>query len=83
MKAYPDTKIEIKGFTDSRGSETANMTLSEKRADAVLQYMASQGIDAKRMKAVGLGEDPKYFVGDNNTAEGRQMNRRVTISKVE
>ncbi|HOP06519.1 MAG TPA: thrombospondin type 3 repeat-containing protein [candidate division Zixibacteria bacterium] len=83
MKAYPETKIEIKGFTDSQGSETANMTLSQNRANAALEYLKSKGIAESRMTATGLGENPQYFIGDNDTVEGRQMNRRVTISKVE
>ena len=59
------------------------MTLSQNRANAALEYLKSKGIAESRMTATGLGENPQYFIGDNDTVEGRQMNRRVTISKVE
>jgi OOP family OmpA-OmpF porin len=82
MKAYVDYRIEIDGFTDNVGSETANRTLSQKRADAVMAYLLSKGIDADRMTAKGYGEDPNFAIGDNNTPEGRQLNRRVEIISV-
>ncbi len=80
MKAYPDTKIEIAGFTDDVGSEKANLTLSQKRADGVMKYLIDKGVEPERMSAIGHGENPKYFIGDNKTAEGRQKNRRVEIN---
>ena len=83
LYAYPETKIEIAGFTDNRGSEISNLTLSQKRAQAVLEYLAGVGIAVERMKAVGYGENRMYFVGDNNTEAGRRANRRVEIRSVE
>ncbi|MBD3333397.1 OmpA family protein [candidate division GN15 bacterium] len=83
LRAYPETRIEIRGFTDATGPTDFNMQLSQERADAVLQYLVSQGIDVDRMTARGFGENPEYFVADNATPEGRQKNRRVEIVSVE
>jgi outer membrane protein OmpA-like peptidoglycan-associated protein/opacity protein-like surface antigen len=83
MKAYTGTVIEINGFTDDVGSESSNQVLSEKRADGVRDYLLRGGVEFERMTTQGFGEDPNFFVGDNKTAEGRQMNRRVEILSVE
>lgn len=75
LNHYPDTDIEIQGHTDSRGSESYNQTLSEKRASEVNSYLLQKGITGTRMKIKGFGETlPKY---DNDTEEGRAQNRRV------
>jgi len=67
----------VAGYTDSAGSDAYNKALSLRRARAVADYLASQGIDAGRMVVKGMGEaDP---VADNRTAEGRAKNRRVVI----
>ncbi len=79
MKNYTGVKIEIDGFTDDVGKDAANQTLSEKRAQGVMEYLLKQGVAADRMISKGFGENPAYFVGDNKTPEGRQMNRRVEI----
>jgi outer membrane protein OmpA-like peptidoglycan-associated protein/opacity protein-like surface antigen len=79
MRAYPETRININGFTDSQGSRAHNLELSQKRAAAVRQYLMDNGIDGQRMIANGFGENPEYFVADNETAEGRWENRRVEI----
>ena len=74
---YPSLRLAIEGHTDSTGSAEFNQALSEKRADAVRDYLASQGLDAGTLSAQGLGmNDP---IADNKTAEGRQKNRRVEI----
>jgi outer membrane protein OmpA-like peptidoglycan-associated protein len=74
---YPSLRLAIEGHTDSTGSAEFNQALSEKRADAVRDYLVSQGLDAGTLSAQGLGmNDP---VADNKTAEGRQKNRRVEI----
>jgi len=80
---FPDIKIAIKGFTDNTGSESYNRELSDKRAKAVMAYLAELGVDKNRMTAKGYGEDPQYFIGDNGTPEGRAMNRRVEVESVE
>ena len=74
---YPSLHLTIEGHTDSTGSAEFNQTLSQKRADAVHDYLVSQGLDASGLSAQGLGmENP---VADNSTNEGRQKNRRVEI----
>jgi outer membrane protein OmpA-like peptidoglycan-associated protein len=74
---YPSLHLAIEGHTDSTGSPEFNQTLSQKRADAVHDYLVSQGLDGGALSAQGLGmENP---VADNSTAEGRQKNRRVEI----
>jgi outer membrane protein OmpA-like peptidoglycan-associated protein len=83
MLAYTGTYIEIDGFTDNVGSESSNMILSQKRADGVMEYLLKKGVPAERMTVKGFGEDPKYFVGDNKTPEGKQQNRRVEIISTE
>ena len=82
MEAYVDYRIEIDGFTDNVGSEQANMELSRKRANAVMQYLLDKGVEPSRMTAKGFGEDPNYAIGDNSTPEGRQVNRRVEIVSI-
>ncbi len=69
--------IVVEGHTDSRGSDENNMTLSQKRADAVRTYLISQGITSSKITAVGWGEARP--LADNNTAEGRANNRRVEL----
>jgi len=80
--AYPDTKIHISGYTDSRGSEQKNQTLSENRANGVMQYLESKGVHKDCMTAKGYGMNPKYYVADNKTEAGRAQNRRVEIVSV-
>jgi OOP family OmpA-OmpF porin len=75
LKAYPVTYAEIEGHTDSTGSDTYNLKLSQKRAESVMKHLADKGIDPSRMKAVGYGETRP--VADNSTKEGRDKNRRV------
>ena len=79
VKKYPGAKISVDGYTDSISTDEYNMKLSELRATAVKDYLIKEaGIDSSKIKAVGHGEaDP---VADNNTAEGRAQNRRVTVS---
>jgi outer membrane protein OmpA-like peptidoglycan-associated protein len=75
--AYPDLKLQVEGYTDSIGSEEYNQTLSEKRAEAVRDYLVSSGVSMNNVAAQGLGKaDP---VADNSTAAGRKLNRRVEM----
>ena len=74
----PDTNINIYGHTDSKGTDAYNMTLSEKRANSVVNYLASHGVKRNRMFAKGMGEsDP---VATNETEAGRAENRRVEFA---
>ena len=74
---YPSLRLAIEGHTDSTGSETFNQTLSEKRADAVRDYLVTQGLEEGKLTAEGLGMTNP--VSDNTTTQGRQKNRRVEI----
>jgi outer membrane protein OmpA-like peptidoglycan-associated protein len=76
LKANPDAIVEIQGHTDSVGSSSYNMSLSQARANSVKDYLVRyHGIDPRRLIAVGYGETKP--IGDNTTREGRAMNRRV------
>ncbi len=76
MRQYEGTVVEVRGFTDDRGSAVYNLQLSEKRAKAVADKLVSDfGIDSKRVSAVGYGESNP--IADNATARGRAQNRRV------
>jgi outer membrane protein OmpA-like peptidoglycan-associated protein len=75
--AYPDLRLEIDGYTDAIGSDDYNQTLSDKRAEAVRDYLVNSGVSMNNVVARGLGKsDP---VADNSTAAGRQLNRRVEM----
>jgi len=77
LLAYPGLKIQLEGHTDSVGTDAYNLKLSQQRADAVRDYLVSQNVPAETVSAVGLGkEDP---VASNDTAAGRQQNRRVDM----
>ncbi len=75
LKDNPDYNIEINGHTDNVGNEKSNLTLSEKRANAVKRYLEKSGIDGNRMKAQGFGDTKP--IDTNSTAKGRANNRRV------
>lgn len=81
MKEYPNTRFLVEGHTDSSGSDELNLRLSEERAAAVRDYLISQGIPATRISSQGFGEERP--VAPNNTAAGRQKNRRVELSLIE
>jgi len=68
---------EIQGHTDDVGNDANNMTLSQKRAQSVVDYLLSKGVSGNRLKAVGYGESAPKF--DNKTADGRAQNRRIEI----
>jgi len=70
---------EIQGHTDDVGTDANNLTLSQKRAQAVLDYLVAKGVSGSRLKAVGYGESQPKF--DNKTADGRAQNRRIEIVK--
>ena len=76
MKQYPMTDTVIEGHTDSVGTNAYNLSLSQRRAEAVRQVLIDQfKVDASRLTSVGYGEERP--IADNRTAEGRQLNRRV------
>lgn len=76
LKAFPSVKIRIGGYTDNTGSDEINAKISQDRADKVMQELQSMDIKAQVVKAEGYG--PQYPIADNNTREGRALNRRVS-----
>ncbi len=77
LKAYPQRKVLIEGYTDSTGSDQTNQTLSDRRADSVMTALVGMGVDRRQMSAQGYGET--HPVAGNDNSGGRQMNRRVEI----
>ena len=77
MNDYPKLKIEVSGHTDNVGSREYNLKLSQQRAQAVANYLISNGIDKSRIVSVGYGFDKP--ISDNNSAAGRKLNRRSEI----
>jgi outer membrane protein W len=81
MGDVPFATALIEGHTDSVGSDDYNLKLSDRRAKAVFDYLASRGVDPARVKSVGKGETAP--IADNSTAEGRQENRRVMLIRTD
>lgn len=75
MSDYPDLRIEVEGHTDSDGSESYNLRLSQARADAVREYLSGKGISESRLQSVGYGETRP--IDTNRTSTGKANNRRV------
>lgn len=75
---FTDTRLQVTGHTDSTGALDYNYNLSERRANSVANYLASQGIDQGRLITQGMGPDQP--VASNNTDSGRAQNRRVELS---
>jgi len=78
LRGEPNLRAEIAGHTDSSGEDAYNQRLSQERASSVLQFLASQGIEASRLVARGYGETQP--VADNGTNAGRERNRRVEFN---
>jgi outer membrane protein OmpA-like peptidoglycan-associated protein len=74
---YPTRTVMIEGHTDSVGSADSNQDLSQRRADSVRSYLVRQGVDPVRLTTMGAGESTP--VSDNESATGRQQNRRVEV----
>ena len=72
-----DVRAEVAGHTDNRGSPQRNRTLSQQRAEAVMRYLVSKGVDQGRLTARGYGQDSP--IADNATESGRAENRRVEL----
>ena len=79
MKEHANLRALVEGHTDSVGSDVYNQRLSERRANAVRDYMVSRGISASRIKTKGYGEAKP--IASNMTAEGRAKNRRVEVTE--
>jgi OOP family OmpA-OmpF porin len=78
IKSNPDVKVDIQGHTDSIGSEEYNLALSERRAKAVAAFLMDQGVNADQLETSAFGFSQP--IADNDTEEGRAMNRRVAFS---
>jgi outer membrane protein OmpA-like peptidoglycan-associated protein len=81
MKAAPNARWEIGGYTSSIGTRARNMRLSQQRADAVKAYLVSKGVSAASLAAVGYG--PQNPIASNRTAAGRAQNMRVEIKRLQ
>lgn len=78
LKAYPDVKINVAGYTDNQGNAASNQTLSENRAKSVKQRLMDAGIAPERIATAGYGDAQP--VASNDTAEGRAENRRIEVT---
>jgi outer membrane protein OmpA-like peptidoglycan-associated protein len=75
LNEYPDTNIEIQGHTDSKGTDSYNASLSERRATAVASYLRNRGVNSSRVSTKAFGESAP--IASNDTESGRAQNRRV------
>jgi outer membrane protein OmpA-like peptidoglycan-associated protein len=80
LNAYPEMKVEIRGYTDSRGDRYYNMRLSQRRADTVKNWLVGNGISSARVRAIGYGPDNP--ITTNSTADGRRRNRRIEFVNI-
>ncbi len=81
LEEHPDLRLRIEGHTDATGDDASNLELSQRRAEAVRDFLVeSYGVEAGRLEVEGLGETKP--IDDNDTPEGRQNNRRVELVKL-
>jgi outer membrane protein OmpA-like peptidoglycan-associated protein len=79
--AWPDTRVEVNGYTDSRNTSASNLSLSRARSAAVCEYLVDQGVASSRLQENGFGESNP--IADNTTAAGRATNRRVVFIRID
>ena len=77
LEKFADLEVEVQGHTDSRGSDLYNKRLSQRRAQAVVDYLVRKDVDRDRLEAHGYGEEKP--IAPNSTKTGRAMNRRVEL----
>ncbi len=80
LVANPEIRVRVNGHTDSTGSRSYNVTLSQARAESVVAYLGVQGVEVDRMEARGVGPDEP--VASNTTEQGRAENRRVELERI-
>ncbi len=80
MKMDPSAKFMLSGYASAEGTDEHNMQLSVDRANAVKEYLVNSGVSGSNLTAKGFGESNP--VADNTTEDGRVLNRRVEIKKV-
>lgn len=78
LMAHPSAHVMVKGYTDNLGSPAANLRLSQRYAEAVKADLVGMGVPADQISAQGFGQENP--IADNGTAEGREINRRVSVS---
>ncbi|MDH3215904.1 MAG: OmpA family protein [Candidatus Krumholzibacteria bacterium] len=78
LNKYPDTEVLLEGHTDATGSDEYNLELSRRRAQAVANHLASANVNATRFTVMGYGEGQP--VANNDSVDGRQLNRRVDVA---
>jgi outer membrane protein OmpA-like peptidoglycan-associated protein len=81
LKKYPSIRIEVQGHTDSDGSSQSNLSLSARRARAVVEYLINRGVDPSRLEYVGYGESKPLV--PNSTREQKAVNRRVEFRRLD
>lgn len=77
LQAYPEQSVVVEGYTDNTGAEQMNLDLSRRRAEAVVQALIARNVESTRIITRALGE--AFPVASNDTAAGRQLNRRVEL----
>lgn len=80
LVAYPELLVEVRGHTDNTGDALYNSKLSKQRADSVMNYLISNGIDSRRIRSIGFGEEQP--IAPNETKEGRAKNRRIEFIRI-
>jgi len=80
LNTHPEVVLQLEGHTDNRGAARENLALSKRRVMSVVRYMVANGIDGKRLKPFGFGENRPVVT--NVTAAGRAENRRIDMSVV-
>jgi len=75
LTTHPDLHVQVQGHTDALGEEAYNLSLAQRRADAVREYLIGRGVSAEQITSVGFGSSMPQ--ADNATREGRRMNRRI------
>ena len=80
LNKFTDINAEVAGHTDATGSDSYNMSLSDKRAKSVKDYLISKGVSAARLSSKGYGETQP--IADNSNKQGRAMNRRVVLNVI-
>ena len=82
LRHNPDLRFEISGHTDNQGAPEVNMTLSHKRAESVVAFLVSNGINPKRLIAKGYGET-RPLASNDDEENGRELNRRIEVAVME
>lgn len=77
INSHPNVTVQLEGHTDSRGSNEYNLTLGERRANAVMTYLQGMGVDGSRMSVISYGEEKLQAVGDSDSDHSK--NRRVNF----